>query len=410
MGPIARATIKTSFVFGLRLITQAGFLLLITRLLGPNKFGAFAGVASLAVVLGTFSTFGTHWILLGEISKSRPARLRVLSYALPTTLICGSTLLGIFVLSAWYLLNIGGLSLSGIIAIGVAELLLIPLLTLISSELIAIEQTARSQVVQTLPLVLRVVAVVVVYQLNVTNALDAFAHGYGVAMVIALLISTYWIPERWPHVSAWRLPSAKERKDSLSFAFLNLTAMGPAEADKTLASKLLPLASAGIYSACSRVIGAATLPVVALMLASLPRLFRGSEGPGQAPTSLQKWLIGCALVYGIALGIAFWICAPFLNYLFGNEFQGIEEVIRFMSLAVPAMTVRISAGSMLMARGFPWTRAIFEAVGIVTLCVGAFVLTIPWGLKGMTASIVCSEWVMAILGITLIIRSNRSPH
>ncbi|QJX02113.1 oligosaccharide flippase family protein [Alcanivorax sp. IO_7] len=65
-GPIALGTIRTSLVLGLRLIIQAGTLLLVTRILGPEKFGAFAGVVALAVLLGTLSTFGANIIFLDK--------------------------------------------------------------------------------------------------------------------------------------------------------------------------------------------------------------------------------------------------------------------------------------------------------------------------------------------------------
>lgn len=82
-GPIARATIQTSFVLGLRLLVQAGTLLLVARMLEPFEFGAFAGIVALAVLLGTFSTFGTHLVLLGEMSKDPYQREHILSYASP---------------------------------------------------------------------------------------------------------------------------------------------------------------------------------------------------------------------------------------------------------------------------------------------------------------------------------------
>ena len=61
-GPIARGTIRTSFVLGLRLLVQADMLLIVARMLGPHQFGAFAGVAALAVILGTLLTFGIHLV------------------------------------------------------------------------------------------------------------------------------------------------------------------------------------------------------------------------------------------------------------------------------------------------------------------------------------------------------------
>lgn len=78
-GPIARATIRTSFVLVLRLIVQSGTLLLVARMLGQELFGAFAGMATLAVLMGAFSTFGTHLVLLGEASKNKQLGVDILS-------------------------------------------------------------------------------------------------------------------------------------------------------------------------------------------------------------------------------------------------------------------------------------------------------------------------------------------
>ena len=77
-GPVALGTIRTSFVLALRLFIQAGTLLLVARMLGPKEFGAFAGISSLAVLLGALSTFGTNMVLFGEISKESTKRNQVL--------------------------------------------------------------------------------------------------------------------------------------------------------------------------------------------------------------------------------------------------------------------------------------------------------------------------------------------
>ena len=133
-GPIARATIQTSFVLGLRLLVQAGTLLLVARMLGPVEFGAFAGIAALAVLLGTFSTFGTHLVLLGEMSKDPHQREHILSYAVPTTLTGGCLLfvlhLGICELIFADIL----LPLSILVCIGITEIILLPLYVLPTME------------------------------------------------------------------------------------------------------------------------------------------------------------------------------------------------------------------------------------------------------------------------------------
>lgn len=408
--PIALATIRTSFVLGLRLVVQAGSLLLVARMLGPEKFGAFAGIAALAVMLGTLSTFGTHLVLLGAISKDPARRVVVLSYALPTTLLCGGTLLIAFMLICTQLLPASGMGWGVLLALGVAEMLLIPLSALVVVEVLAAEYTARSQLLQTLPLALRLVAAALVVWLAPTDPLTVYGYGYCIATAIGLLVVLGCLPRRWPQPRLWRRPSGPELREAASYAALNITATGPAELDKTLAIRLLPLSAAGLYAAGARVVGAVTLPVVALMLSALPRLFREGQEQPQRTARLLRWIFGATAIYGVGLAVALWWCAPLFAWLLGEKYQGVEEVIRWLCLAVPGMALRIAAGNALMALSKPWMRVGFEVAGLMVLSVAAILLTAYWGIHGMVLALVCSEWAMALLGGGLIVRARLRRH
>lgn len=407
MGPIARSTLRTSAVLGLRLLAQAGSLLLVARLLGPQQFGAFAGVAALAVLLGTLATFGTHLVLLGEMSKDPARRAQVLSYALPTTLLCGCVLFAAFLLICTLVLSGGGIGWHVLLAIGVAELLLQPLSALAVVEPLAAGRTARSQLLQTLPLALRLVAVGVVFAWQPADALVVYGYGYCIATAISLVVVLGCLPRGWPRPYQWRWPTMQELRESASFAALNITALGPAELDKTLAARLLPLAAAGLYAAGARVVGAVTLPVVALMLSALPRLFREGQGQSQHTGRLLRWIFAATAMYSVALAVGMWWCAPLFVWLLGSQYAGVDEVIRWLCLAVPGLALRIAAGSVLMALGKPWMRAGFEIVGVMVLAVAAIAMTTLWGVHGMPLALACAESVMALLGGWLVMRVRR---
>lgn len=403
-GQIAKATIRTSFVLGLRLVVQAGTLLLVARLLGPAQFGAFAGVAALAVLLGTLSTFGTHLVLLSEMSRDPARREQVLRYALPTTLACGSVLLVVFVLISMLILPDSGIVLSVLISIGVAEMLIQPLFALLASELLALERTARSQLLQTLPLALRLVVAAAVLLLGFSQPLVAYGYGYGMATALAWGMAMGRMRGPcWPRPRAWRWPTRAELRESVGYAVLNITAMGPAELDKTLATRLLPLSAAGLYAAGARVVGAATLPVIALMLSALPRLFREGRSQAECTAHLLRWIFGATALYSGALAIVLWWCAPVFVWLFGGRYEGIEATIRALCVAAPGMALRMAAGSSLMALGKPWMRAGFEVVGLLVLTLAATVLTARLGTHGMPVALACAEWLMAVLGAGLIL-------
>ncbi|MGH8292947.1 MAG: lipopolysaccharide biosynthesis protein, partial [Gammaproteobacteria bacterium] len=401
-GPIARGTIRTGIVLGLRLLVQAGTLLLVARLLGPREYGAFAGVAALAVVLGTVSTFGTQLVLLGEVSRDAARRAQILQYAVPFTLLCGTILLGIYLLLCTTVLHEAGVSISVLIAIGATELLLQSLLSLPAAEHLALGRIARSQLLTTLPLALRLAAAAAVILLRPANPLAAYGYGYFIASVIALVIATATMPAPWPRLRLWRLPNKTELREAAGYAALNVTATTPAELDKTLATKLLPLATSGLYAAGARVIGAATLPVVAMMLSALPRLFREGQDKVRQTGRLLRWVFGAAFAYGVALAIVLWFIAPVFVWLFGPRYTGIPHIVHWLCLAVPGMALRLVAGNVLMALGKPWMRAGFEVAGVVLLIIAAVILTAYLQATGMALALACSEWVMAVLGCMMV--------
>lgn len=409
-GPIARGTLRTTGVLGLRLLVQAGTLLLVARMLGPQQFGAFAGVAALAVILGTLATFGTHLVLLGEVSKDPTRRASVLPYAIPITLLCGGALLLVYLLICTFVLDEAGVPLTVLLAIGITETVLQPLFILPAMEHLGRGRIARSQTLQTLPLALRLAAAAVVFLLAPADPLAAYGYSYLIGSLVALAVATASMPAPWPRVATWRMPTGAELRNASGYAALAATAVSPAELDKTLATKLLPLAASGLYAAGARVIGAATLPVIAMMLSALPRLFREGEGQPNHTARLLRWILAATLGYSIALAAVLWFIAPVFVWLFGPKYNGIQHTIHWLTLAVPGMALRVAAGNVLMALAKPWMRAGFEVLGLVVLIVVAVMLAPRFSNAGMPLALACSEWAMAIIGSVMLIRTMRQSR
>lgn len=407
-GAIARGTLRTSLVLGLRLAVQAGTLLLVARLLGPDQFGAFAGVAALAVILGTLATFGTSIVLLGEVSKDPLRREQVLPYAVPTTLLCGGALLGIYLPVCLFALHATNIPLVVLVAIGVTEMLLQPLLVLASVEHLGLGRIARSQLLLVLPLALRLTSVIAVFALTPADPLAAYGYGYFIAAVAALTVAIATLPTPWPAMKRWRAPRRQELRQAIGYAAMNITSTGPAELDKTLAASLLPLGAAGLYAAGARVIGAATLPVVAMMVAALPRLFREGQEPRGRATHLLRWIFAAALGYSVVLSAMLWIIAPLFVWVFGARYQGIDHTIHWLALTVPGLALRIAAGEILMTLGRPWMRVFFETFGLAVLMIAAIVMTRHFGNAGMPLALACSEWGMAGVGMACIAGARRA--
>lgn len=407
-GPIAHGTIRTTFVLGLYLLVQAGTLLLVARMLGPHLFGAFAGVASLAVLLGTISTFGTHIVLLGEVAKDPSRRDQVLAYAIPTILVCGGIFLAIYLAVCLLVLRVG-VPWTVLLTIGTAEIWLQALLRLAVSEHQGLGRIARSQLLKTLPILLRLTAAVSIFLTHPTDPLIAYGYAYPMASLLALMLAVRTFPSMWPTPRKWRLPEIDELRSNAGYAALSITASGPGELDKTVAAKLLQLSAAGLYAVGTRIIAATMLPISAMTESALPRLFReGSEQPRRTGR-LLLWILSVAFIYSFAIATLLWLAAPLFEWIFGTKYHGVDNAVRWLCVALPGMALRMSMGNILMALGRPWVRVGFEVAGVAVLVVAAIPLAAGFGVSGMALALACSEWSMTIIGGAMIL-SHLTPR
>lgn len=399
MGPIAKSTIKTTFVLGLRLVVQAGTLLCVARMLGPEQFGAFAGVAALAVLMGTFATFGTHLVLLGEVSKDPSRRGAVLCYAVPTTLITGSLLLAVYLVSFQLGFSSLGLPLAAMVCIGITEMLILPLCLLPASEQLALEKTAQSQLLMVTPLAMRMLAALAVLLASPEHPLSIFANLYLATALAVLVVMKMYKSDSWLSMQDWRLPRFAQLKHSCGYATLAMTAAGPSELDKLLALKLMPLGASGIYAAASRVIGAAVLPVTALLLSAMPKLFRNSIEPSRQGQYLVKLIFLSVLGYGLLLAGLVWFVSPVFEILFGQAYTGLTQALQLLCLAVPGIALRHTGASILMTLGLPWIRVMIELLGMALLVVLSIAFAYNSVQQSVALAFIISEWLVFLCSI-----------
>jgi len=374
----------------------------VARLLGASDYGLFAGIAALAVLTGTFSTFGTHLVLLGEVSKSPTVCSQILSYAVPTTLIFGCGLFLLYMIICSLLFYSLHPSLLVIIFIGLTEIILLPLFLLSTIEELALGKTAQSQLLIIFPLILRTFAVCIVMFMESSEPLILFSCLYFGSALIALYFRKLFKPDAWLRPKDWRLANKQELKNSAGYAALALTAVGPTELDKMLAVKLLPLGVSGIYVATARVMGAVSLPIMALLLAALPKLFRTHGTSVKSPSRLNIWIITMVLIYGVVISNILWWIAPWIELVFGPHYNGMTDLLRWFCYVIPLLLLRISLANILMSKNKPWLRALIEVLGMVILVLSAVIFSSYFSVLGIILALVVSEATMTILSLIFV--------
>jgi O-antigen/teichoic acid export membrane protein len=400
-GPIALATIRTSFVLGMRLFVQAGTLLLLASTLGPEGFGIYAAAGAMAVLLGTLASFGTHLTLLRDVSRASPDVNDALRLALGTTALCGSVLFLIYVVLSQVIFQIPESMWWVIVFLGGAEVLVQPFLVIAAMEFHGRGRIALSQILLSQPLILRLLAVLAIVGGSPVNPLFWYAFGHLIAVAVPVIYVVFMASVIWRRPHLWRLAGRSEWKGLAGYALMNASANGVAELDKMLAARLLSSSTAGIYSAASRVVGSFVVPVMAMILSAMPRLFRNESDTGR---SLQYWLFVLAGIYGTLAAVVVALAAPLVESLLGPSYTGVNEFIRLLAFAAPAICVRVVATNILTTLERPWTRISLELVGWLVILTLGILFVRTQGDSGLAISIIIAEWLLAVSSVVLICR------
>lgn len=394
-GAIAKATFSASAVLGVRLIAQAGCLLLIANLLGPEDFGTLTGLMALALMLGSLSTFGSHFQVLAEVSKSPTQNPASLPGATSTTFLLGTILLGLYLVVTMFMLGTHLIASTTLIAIGITHTLLHPLLYLPAVQHQGRGHIGLSQAVLTLPFLLRLIVAGAIWHLEPDNPLDFFVFGCLLSAIIALAFASLSMKNAWPNLWALQLPCIMELRASAGYALTGLTAYGPGEMDKIIAVKFMTPASAGLYAIAMRIAGTATLPIIALMVAATPKLFKGNIAQIKP---LANTIFLASLAYSVLLGIALWQAAPLFLLVFGTDYQSVSTTIKASCLVIPGICLRIAAGSTLIALDKPWLRSAIEVFGMLFLAFFSLTADNREGWRWLIEGVGLAEYSMALIG------------
>jgi O-antigen/teichoic acid export membrane protein len=392
-------------MMAVRIVIQGATLILVTRFLGPEVYGGYISAASLAVVLGLLPNLGSGYVLMKRSSRDPGAAADVWSYAWPLTVGLGVALTVVFPFAAHPLAG-DAMSLPALAVVGGVELLFSPLTLMLCFVLQSIGRVPTGQAVLTLPLLLRMLS---------AGACLIFTHASLIQFVLLQaagsfvgLLAAFWVTTRFVKLG-WRVrrPLRSEIRSGSSYAAMHIVAANPTEFDKIASPLLLGEHSAGVYSATSRVMNAIVMPVVGMLLAAQPRLFRHAAEPTESGQKLIGTVAILSCAWGLIGGIIMFNAAPMLPLLFGNSYADAAQLMPFVALAAPFVSLRLAAGTILVALGHPLQRLRFELAGIIALSGLLIIGSRLAGPRGMAVSLSTAECAMAVYGWILVRRAEK---
>lgn len=409
LGALARASLKTMGVFGIRLVTQVALLFLLASFLGPAEFGEYAAIAALAILFGTLSSVGIGFLVLSDTAKDDHKSRESYQKALPVILLSSGALMPLYLLIAALVIR-SSAGVPVLLMIAASELLVMPLVMVQAQRLQGQGRVAQGQILLALPLIARLALLAIMAATFPDSGLPAFAAIHLITALLALAIGSMVAGALAARKTGLTLPDTASLRRGLPYALMRMASSGPGEADKIIAPRLLGASDAGSYALASRGLAVATLPVIAFLLAAQPRIMSLSKHDPERIWSLVAILLAGSLAYGLTIGLLFYTVAPLVFFLIvGSEFSGIADILRLLAFVAPLLTLRVGLGGFLVAFELPRARTVIEALGTVVLITIALAAAPALSADGFVLAIAVSEGLMvAAFSVTVLLWRKRT--
>ena len=393
-GRLGYNTILGTTGLGGRAIVQAAYLLIVSRWLGAEGYGLFAGSVALVTLATPLANWGSALLLTEYVAQDRCRSRGMWATALVQTGVAGGVLtVGVLALSTLLLRE--QLPLGPLFLLAVSELLLLPASHAASSQCSALERGGAAALSVCLVPLGRTLAMLgaIACSLAATPELAALAHFSGTVLgFVAAIALVAWVDG----LPAWheRLPLHKAIREGTTYAISSAAGTSYQEVDKTLMLQLLGAAAVGSYTVAFRITSMFVLPVAALINAALPRLMAEDSSKNQHRT--YRAMLLAAVGYGMLAGAAILVAAPFVPQVFGTDYSEATTYLQLLSPWPVLFALRQCMGAKLTAARQQFIRSIVDIIGL-TLVILLNIILIPIiGINSSIFSLITTEIIITI--------------
>jgi O-antigen/teichoic acid export membrane protein len=353
--------------FGLRVIVQAGYFIMIARALGPHEYGGFVGATAVVGLAVPFSGWGAGNLLIKNVSRDKATFSEYWGNALFVTAVTGLLLFGIVMSLARFLLP-NSIPLPLVVMVCIADLAASRIVDTAAQGFQATDQLRYTASLGLLPYVLRMIGAATV--LLVWHRATALCWGWfylgstlASCAIAVVVISSKLGP---PKLALSRI--RKEFAEGFYFA-ASLSAQSVYnDIDKAMLARLSTLDATGIYAAAYRLIDVAFTPVRSVMYAAYPNFFRhGHEGIA-ASYSYAKRLLPKMMGFAALVFLILFAAAPVVPVILGAEFARTVEALRWLALLPFFKAVHYFLADSLTGAGYQGTRTAMQIlVGVLNV-------------------------------------------
>jgi O-antigen/teichoic acid export membrane protein len=407
-----RVSRNASWMFlgqGTNFLLQAGYFVLLARLLGVKEYGVFAGAFAVVNLVTPYSTLGAGMLFMRYVTLDRSKAAIYWGNSLAVTAAATVLIAGALFLAGPALTRTHNSLIFVVLVVANCFCAQIANLgSLVFQTFERMQWTAMLGLVANLARFL----ILIVMRLTLHHA-TAFQWSVGVliASACAAAVSMARVRAEIGPAALERDLIAKRVREGLGFSFAGTTQAAYNDVDKVMLSHYGLSRENGFYTLAYRVIDVATTPIIAVDSAVLPRFFRlGDKSMSQAVRLAAK-TAGVSVLLGAAIGAGILLLAPLIPHLVGRDFSGVLVALRWLCWIPLLRAIHRVAGSALTGSG----RQNLRTASQLTVAALNFGLNLWWipiyGWIGAAWSSLASDGLLAVLNSLLLLWTwNRTSH
>ena len=396
---LATNTLWMLLAQGLRLVLQAGYFVIIARVLGPEQYGAFVGVTALISILAPFASLGGGNLLIKNVSRNKALFAEYWGNALWMIVVSGLGLFALVLLIAPATLP-KTIPLLLIVLVCLTDLIFARVLDVAGQAFQAVLWLSKTAQLNILPQVTRIIAALALVSLfDHPQALE-WTFLYLISTAVSALIAVFLVHRLlgYPKLALWRIKPEIAEGFYFSIGLSAQTVYN--DIDKTMLARLASLSATGIYASAYRLIDVAFVPVRSLLAAAYSKFFQHGTSGITGTMGFAKRLLPLAALYGVGIGIALFCLAPVVPYILGNEYRDAIAALRWLAPLPLLKALHYFAADTLTGAGFQSIRSAMQAI-VAIFNVSLNLWLIPayswrgaaWASLASDAFLVLSLWI-----------------
>jgi len=326
---LARNTIVYTFNFGMQLVIQFGYFMLLSRYLGPSDYGVFVTLSAINGIGVLLIGLGSDHVMIQRVAVDPGNFPRFLGHSVAMSALT-MPVVAIFAIAISHYLVSAHIALSSLLAFVAAHLVFGRMVAVCASAFMAFDRAKLQMLVNVGMAVLRALFLVAAVMLQKDLTLDHWAWWYLAASALGALVSVVLV------AVVCGLPSPAVIREDVSLGLqycLEFVAIGSvADIDKPAVAQTLGPDIAGQYAAGFKIVDAASAPIRALLYATYTRHFRNASASAAESVRFGMKLVPFSLLISVPIAIFLYFVADYIPYLIGHDFDGTPEIIQLLAL------------------------------------------------------------------------------